>query len=376
MDILFLGDQISGYGFSEHARKNGMQIDFIEQAAIDLNKVQEEIMCAAPKFLAINIEKVTNSEEQMVDAISKLSKSVNCHIIVVAFGYSKEMSIINAFLAIGISRFVFSGVNLGKQAREIADCLSDTVQPVSKEERETILQNREDTLTAISAHLPAGKTEQPLPENFGPDKKRIAVIGSMGRIGTTTIALQLVNFLSASGKDACYIERNASHFVHIQKQNVLVDEEDQQLSKVVYKNTDMYDAPQSINGVLKMAYDYFIYDYGDMNDMLFDLASVLEKDIVLVVCGVLGKELEMIKPAIKKTYDHNAAFYIFNEVHPNERRDILEKQRSLSERTLFSAYSPDPFTYAPENASLFQAILNYKGKMQPQKKNRRGLFRR
>ena len=55
------------------------------------------------------------------------------------------------------------------------------------------------------------------PQTEHKNRKTIAVVGSLSRIGTTTQCLQIVKYFQSCGKKACYIEFNNTGFLNALK---------------------------------------------------------------------------------------------------------------------------------------------------------------
>jgi hypothetical protein len=190
----------------------------------------------------------------------------------------------------------------------------------------------------------------------------------MRRIGTTTVALQAVKYLTFIGKKACCIERNDTRFVQTLKQFVNFDREDDSLSMVTYKHTDIFWDPARITDILALDYDVFVYDYGSMDNNI-DLISILEKDIIIAVCGAKGDEMTRSTDLLDKLLG-SPAYFLFNFVPGTERPEIMKLMgREKCKRTLFMGYSPDPVTYSADNAPAFASVFgSADGK--PKKKRR------
>lgn len=357
IDILFIGDEIAGYQITIYAERNNLNCIRLGSASSNILNAKNMIIKEAAKYVIINIDQVNNPEEEIIDTIISLKQSINSKVIIFAPGYTKEMSIISSMMANGINNFIFEVIQ-GRQMIEIENCFENKNPDINERVKEDIYLSREESrnqvLNKIEYPIP---DENPLPEDFDINKKLIAVTGSMDRIGTTTVAIQFTKYLIQKGIKACYIERNNGAYTQNLKDMLLEPDHDEQLSKLYYNSVDMYYDATKINQVLQMDYDYYIYDYGNINNPDVDFTSILEKDIALFICGAKPLELKYTEDILNHLYEHTSPFYIFNFIHPNERDDIKALMSNQSERTLFLNHTPDPFTYNLENEDVFESVI-------------------
>ena len=113
----------------------------------------------------------------------------------------------------------------------------------------------------------------------------IAVAGVCPRIGTTTQAFQIIKYLNYNGYTACYIEANQNLFLDDLAYAYADVEIDESAGKICYQNTDMFYKKERITDILKMGYDFYIYDFGCYNSKGFNSVAFLEKDKSIIICG-------------------------------------------------------------------------------------------
>lgn len=113
MDILFIGEQRAGYVFDEFAEKNDLTIGYVGNTFTDYFEVKNEVIRIAPKHLVMNIEQTRNNEDELMKAVKEIFNAVNCNIIIMAEGYTKDMRIIQSFISMGINNFMLTSRNIG-----------------------------------------------------------------------------------------------------------------------------------------------------------------------------------------------------------------------------------------------------------------------
>ena len=186
---------------------------------------------------------------------------------------------------------------------------------------------------------------------------RIGVVGSKRGIGTTTTAIQFVKYLNTCEPgSAAYLEYNQTGYLDNLLNTYILDDEDTRLERYLFKGVELYKDPKKLSVLPK--YDYMIYDYGSVEDII-DLSSLYEKDLILLVGGAKPNANEMGKMtmAMKMVYDQKNVFYLFNFIHPQEQKDVLQVQGDLADRTYFIKYAPSPFILNQDHISLFHDIL-------------------
>lgn len=357
MDILYIGDEIKGSFVREYAGSQHLSADVFPPT--NTTRLADEIIRTAAKNNIINIDQLYLRETEIVQIIKTIQASYSCRIIIHATGYNIKMDIIQALLNAGINNFIFA-VSLGEMKNELAKCITGYYD----ENPLAVI----DTAPLYSPDAVPASKDRPI---------SVSVSGVMHRIGTTTFALQAIRYLMKNGKTACYIEMNDSGYI-----NFLAEVFDENLEKreeaigmVRYQGIDLYYKRERIPEILKREYDYYIYDYGvALTGNL--LVSYLEKDKTLLVCGSQPNELMEMTSVLQTFYEHPDLFYLFNMSHENEHEDVLELMDDRAEKTQFTCYTPDGFTYEPGNDPLFQAVFDLEpsSEEKPGKCKRKRLF--
>ena len=184
-------------------------------------------------------------------------------------------------------------------------------------------------------------------------------MGSVGRIGTTTQCIQMVKYLNIQNKKACYIEMNPNGYLELLKEfydeGVTIDE---QLGKITYQNVDMFYKKDKISDILKLGYDYYIYDFGTYRPDDFALISFLEKNIKFVVCGTKPNELLYMQQALQVFYD-NDVNYIFSFSPESEHEDVLALMEEKAECTYFATFTPDLFFYSSNGNPVWNRVFKH-----------------
>lgn len=346
--VLFVGSLQKGYFIEEthDVKYTGEHLTITEQ-------INEILSAEIYSCIVIDVSQFSQLHSELVSEIIKIRTAKNCQIIIMAVGFSSKSLLIKSLRENGFEFFIFSPI-LSHQKREFNDAVAGISTAFNDEE---FIEQ-----TVDSNSTPA------------PEKRKsntIAVVGAGSRIGTTTQAIQMVKYLLLNGFTAAYIEMNNNHYVERLKRLYSVSEGEEEIGRVTYQSVDMFYKKEKIADILKLEYDYLIYDFGAFTDKTFNLINFLEKDISVIVGGVKPNEIDNITDLISKTLI-NDVFYIFSFSHTSEHPDVLDLMEEKAQRTSFAIYSPDPFLYSADSNTIYEKIITLKSPAgKPQKRHKK-----
>ncbi len=320
-----------------------------------VNELDESIVCTKNYYhISEIIQSCTENTyshiivdcEQFIDDFRVISRELQsiksvttANIIILAVGFSVESELIQALAVRGFRNYIIDPI-LSNRKEQLKNCLLNV---------NSIL----DDMTNFSGSSVVLQEEE-ISSN-AQKKKTIAFAGASTRIGTTTQALQYCKYLKFMGKSVCYIEFNKKGFVEIISQVFSEEYEDKEIGKLVYRDIEMFDKPESLESILKLPYDYFVYDFGSFTDNNFNLFSFIEKDIKVCVCGCKANELTATTKLIERTYS-NDVFYLFNFTDETEHKDVLTMMSKKEKKTLFASPCFDYFSYKSSSNTLYSQI--------------------
>jgi hypothetical protein len=176
---------------------------------------------------------------------------------------------------------------------------------------------------------------------------KIAVTGLIHRVGTTTMAINMANYLAGIGARVCYIEAN-SHG-HLMQ---LPDAYDYM---TIVENSIICNGVKylTLNAECHDEFDFIIYDMGVIEAKIIN--AIKNKCEIAILC-VTAKPYEI------KDYERVVSLFeigsintIFSFVNESEKMKIQNKYGSV----YFSQYSPDLFD-GNSNQMTWESILeNY-----------------
>ena len=230
---------------------------------------------------------------------------------------------------------------------------ADVAKPHPVTEIRSDVSDPVEAITVMKAKLQM-KTPNPIPRN-GMRTIKIAVIGSMRRIGTTTVALQLVKHLNDQEEHAAaYLQYNNSDFITDLKEICCADVDTGKPDKITFANTDIFSDPRKVNGIISSGYQYIVYDYGDIKSI--SQSSAFEKDIIIIVGGGEPDEIRAMTAAME-VFNQKNVFYFFNFTPFSDREELLDMMEGYRNKTFFLDYIPDKFCYNPDLGGAFARMM-------------------
>ena len=230
---------------------------------------------------------------------------------------------------------------------------ADVAKPHPVTEIRSDVSDPVEAITVMKPKLQM-RTPNPIPRN-GMRTIKIAVIGSMRRIGTTTVALQLVKHLNDQEEHAAaYLQYNNSDFITDLKEICCADQDTGKPDKITFANTDIFSDPRKVSGIISSGYQYIVYDYGDIKSI--SQSSAFEKDIIIIVGGAEPDEIRAMTAAME-VFNQKNVFYFFNFTPLSDREELLDMMEGYRNKTFFLDYIPDKFCYNPDLGGAFARMM-------------------
>lgn len=383
--------------------------DFPVEPGAKLGDYVDELISDPKDLYIIDITSFSDSEEEIVNAVDRICRGVNSDVIIYAPDMDPQSTILISFKAIGYSKIITQMVN---QTQLLQELLTAIEQPkVSPENvQEELIEQRNDeydeayesnpvlaaidermTITnpdfdfqipsmadVVNEEVPADsdledpekaeksdiitkpkpqthKKVQKSQQRSGSRTLKIAVIGAMRRIGTTTVALQLVKYLNDQEEHAAaYLQYNNSDFITDLKEICCADVDTGKPDKITFANTDIFSDPRKVNGIISSGYQYIVYDYGDIKSI--SQSSAFEKDIIIIVGGAEPDEIRAMTAAME-VFNQKNVFYFFNFTPFSDREELLDMMEGYRNKTFFLDYIPDKFCYNPDLGGAFARMM-------------------
>lgn len=332
--IVFAGNQMKGYWLPEVAGDENI-IYVKEEYHIEdqINSILKESSC---KYVIFDVTQYIDDPEVIATFINRICQSNNSTPIILASGLLPTSNIIVALIEQNIKLFIFAS-----EASQIKDQFIKCINGY-------YAANEIDIISDLKEKIDSSK--KIISNSF-----LIGIGGIKPGIGTTTQCIQLVKYIQFCGYSVAYIELNDTNYVR-QVLNTYedIEEHDPELGKVTYKSVEMYYKQEKISEILQLGYDYYVYDYGVFNSPDFNKTSFLEKNLKIFVLGCKPNEMPYTQNVIRSLFYQDVT-YIFNFTPKDDQEDLLLNMDDKADKTFFSEFSLDPFTY--ENPEVYKNIL-------------------
>lgn len=303
-------------------------------------------------YLIIDLQAIINStsENEIVTSIELIRRMYNVRIIIIAEGYKEGNVLLGRIFNLGIYNIVTARNDV---------IFSDEIEKVFSAEGMTfgnaMKYKINDNMLVIN------KTTKVVKENIKRAKQTITVgiAGTEKHIGATTVAINIVKYLSElTNVTACYIENNNHNSIYS-----LVEDESIQtvynevLKKITYKGIDLYERPENLADILKFEYEFYVFDFGNFTEMTKEeISSFLTRDLKIIVSGNKAWEINKLIEAFMIIGEDRNSYLMFNFVKNEDRETFKDSLGKFwKERTYFSEFVPEPFVVG--NKHFYDNVL-------------------
>lgn len=290
--------------------------------------------------IVIDVTSINDTEKQLIDAIVTLKTIyMDLRITILAIGYQPGNILLSKLFSESIFNFV-TATEYHTQKEELQRCLttgnsySDSIGYRFKEDNKDIPKSKVIIKKEYS-------------------KKRnsvtIGIVGTQTHIGATTQAFLICEFLNSIGLHSCYVQANNKQDVEkIAAMNNVANIKDM----INYNGIDMF---KDFIDNKSTGYDFYIYDYGDIDNL--NVNSYITNDIKIVVCGT--KEWDFVN--ISKVFEslnkvQNDINFIFNFTAKESEKNILNGLPEFKKNIYFTEYTPNAFE-TEKNQNIYHRIL-------------------
>lgn len=353
--IVYVGNKEDGYYAEAVASNYEWEIGYVKRDEDIRNQVSEILKYTNVKVMIYDVSKYAIPAKEIAETISRIRQANNAKVVIHGEGCNINSNIVMELRFAGFEDFIF-GWSLAQKKEELIQCIEGT----------------REHLPEITGDYDQEEDEE---KKENSKAKTIGIVGCIPRMGTTTQAIQLIKYLNLKGYKACYVQLNNHSWVENMMADYAEVEKDEEIGKAVYKNVDMFYRVDKLPEILKLDYDFFVYDYGVYWDVDFNKTSFLEKDLMLFCMGTKPGEFDKSYKVIESNF-YQSATYIFNFIPDDEaeRNDIYDLMEEKKENTFFAPVCLDPFIYT--GSDIYEKILPVEAIVEEEPKKKRGFFGR
>ncbi len=364
------------------------------------------------KILAVDLSIIGNTDDEILEFFLKFRQLYDAKIVIVAIGRKVGDMLLSKLVSESIFNFIISEDTF-LQKEEIKKCIlgnnqyKDCVKfKVVEQTQNKENSNKLNVIKGFLGKINKSKIENELPKNeelsninndikednkketekqedkqpvkpqiiekvierekvvekkiivrpkINTNKLKIAICGTCSRMGTTTQAFLIANYLVKYKFNTCYIEANGKNSLSNIKNFYEVSVDDKN-KKISYKGLDIFAniTLEDLPNILSMNYEVFVFDYGEFLNTFEE--SFASADIRIVVSGAKFWEEKYIRNVFKICNTYKDINFIFNFVDEDEQEFVLKNMEGL--KVYFSEYCPNIFKVY--NEKIYKDILkNY-----------------
>ncbi len=275
--MIFCGEKENGFFIKDYCST----LDYIEPCNTIDEQVRKILALGDADFTIFDISQYDMDMEKISDTIKLICKNNHSQAIIYAVPYSQFTDELNVLFKEGFKDFV-TATTLDGMKLQFEHCLNG--------------YNHSVTHTEFSAL----KSEETV--------KKIGIIGTQHRIGTTTYAIQFVKYLKENGYKACYVEANMSNYLLNIMQIYNISDFDKKYGLLQYEGVDHYAMTDILNFVLE-SYDYAIFDFGSVEESCYrDL--FLEMKLKICVSGIDATEVSSTIKVLDNPFYKNINYIV------------------------------------------------------------------
>ncbi|MGV8149805.1 MAG: hypothetical protein ACLKAK_10925 [Alkaliphilus sp.] len=268
-------------------------------------------------YFAIDLSAVGDTEGEIIEAIGAFKKMFASRIVFYIDDIMENVKLVEALIETGVYNIVSEDV-VEELNEEIRAAISES--GITKKE---MLKKLNDATGVNDYYVPEYLFKQ---QNI-----KIAVVGAVSKVGTTTAAITLCNYLASIGASVCYVEANESgHIGMISNANKEMIVKDDFVS---YKGVKYL----TLSSQIEDEYDFIIYDTAEIKTKTINAIKANFDEIVL--CATTKSyEIDAYKRALDllgETKIHTLFSFV-----PEIMKEKLKKQYG---EVFFSEYAPDLF---------------------------------
>ena len=301
-------------------------------------------------YLIVDLKAINNltTDDEIISKITLIRKMYNLRIIILAEGYKYGNILLGKIFNLGIYNIITAIEDI-KFKEELEKVLSDEGMSFGN----SIKYKIDNQIIAIN------QTTKLIKENYIRVKQtvNIGIVGTEKHIGATTMAINLTKYLNElTNIKACYIENNNHNSINTiteNKEAIYFENTD----RITYQGIDMFLKPKNMSDILANNYNFYIYDYGALNELSEEeRMSFLTRDLKIVVSGNKEWEIPNLIKCFQIIGEDISTYLVFNFAKENEKENFRTSLGEYwKERAIFSEYITDPF--AVGNKNFLEKIL-------------------
>ncbi len=273
------------------------------------------------RYLAIDLKALKDIDDEIIEAIIAFKSMYSSRVVFYADEVKSHENLIIRLVEAGVYNIVFDA--------DVATLKEDIVKAVTGEglSKRDIQRKYKSVYNHVDEFIPE--------YSFLQENVKIAVTGTFSRVGTTTLAINLCQFLAEIGARVCYVEANKNGHM-----SQLVDGS-------FYKGVRYL----SLSSESDEDFDFTIYDMGVL-DMRIKHAMKSKCDEAVLCSTCKPYELKVLQKAVKFLGDDKYRIVMSLTEDKN-----ISGLNDMEQKVFFSNYTPNPHN-AGINEVMWERIID------------------
>lgn len=281
-------------------------------------------------YVLIDLKALKDTEDEMIEAVIGFSKMFSSRMIVYIEAIKEQKKLILQLIEAGIYNIVTSA-DVASLKEEVLKAISDLGISKREVQSKLIQEDVMDTSTFISY-------------SFLKKDIKIAVTGVQHRVGTTTMAINLANYLANIGAKVCYVEANEHD--HLSKLPEFYQGMTTKEDIILYNGVKYL----SLHSECHDEFDFIIYDMGVVNNRII---GVIRKNCDAAILCATGKPYEINDiEKYKNLLDTTSLTTVFSFVAESDQHKYVKLHKGIH----FSNYTPNCFN-GDINESIWLSVI-------------------
>lgn len=281
-------------------------------------------------FVFIDLTALKDTEKDIMEALNAFRRMFSSRVIFYIEELKEHEKLVLELIEDGFYNIITS-TEVSMLKEEILKSISDL--GISKREIQSKLAGNELINSSIYTE-----------NSFIKKEIKIAVTGVTSRVGTTTMAINMANYLSNIGAKACYVEANENN--HLRKLPEFYP------GMTIKEDVILYNGVKylSLHSECHDEFDFIIYDMGVVSNKI--IGAIRNNCDAAVIC-LTGKPYETNDlENLEKLLDEKHISKIGSLVAESDKRKIEKQVGNVQ----FSNYTPDYFD-GDVNESIWNAVI-------------------
>lgn len=282
------------------------------------------------RYMVIDIKALKDTDSEILEAVNAYKKMFTSRLIF----YVEDLKIQEKLVLSLIENGIFNIVTATEVESLRAEVLT-TISDFGFSKREIRSKLAPEEAKTATSHEPYRFTKKEI---------KIAVMGAGNRVGTTTIAINLANYLSNIGTKVCYVEANEHN--HLSKFNGFYPGMTENEGVILYNGVKYL----SLHSECHDDFDFIIYDMGVVNNKAI---SVIRNNCDAAIICSTGKPYEINDIEKQKNLlDTIPLSVVYSLVAEPDQHKYMKLIKDIH----FSNYTPNYFD-GDVNESIWASVI-------------------